>query len=352
MPFISSSYLELYHFLRSQQEQYLYHERVWVQHIDRINQCTVFTFQRIDLDICEELNPFICEIDPKVVISFLSWRDDVVTLAIMGVVGATVLLLTLIFGLWCSKSQRRKKQRLERRNSIRQSLRSLKSIGSTNGLSDVGYRRPVPVSGKSSSRLSDDYKMMKSGSLDSMDKSQYNSSVEDAQSYDIYEAHNPGFPQSFELSYQNRGFRDNSTFASRENNTDYYNDNTLPLTPSTDSILDMKRGLDSTNSFRPSDYYAHTPPMDSPDPYYYNPPPMQTYDDYNNSVLELSQARSHSQALLETNLDDGTTSAHLLPKAKSEAFLETNLDGDEKPEHRTKLSLANRSKSQPLETSM
>lgn len=35
-----------------------------------------------------------------------------------------------------------------------------------------------------------DYKKM-NGSLDSMDKSQFNSSVEDTQSFDIYETHNP-----------------------------------------------------------------------------------------------------------------------------------------------------------------
>lgn len=354
MPYITRNYLELYHFLRSHQENYLYYDRVWVQHIDRINQCTVFTYQRVDTDVCQRLNPFICEIDPKVHISFLSWREDVVTVAIMGIVGATFLLIALIIGLWWSKSRRRNKQRLERRNSIRQSLRSLKSIGSTNGLSDLGYRRPVPVTGKPTSKMVEDYKKMMHGSLDSMDKSQLNSSLDETQSYDIYEAHNPSLQPSFEIAYQNRGFRDNSTFVSRENNAEsYYDGNTLPMTPSTDSVLDMKRGLDSSNSFRPSDYYAHTPTPESPEPYFYNnPPSMQTYVDYNNSVLELAQPRSHSQALLETNLDEGTTSAHLLPKSKSEAFLETNLDSEDLPEMGEALSLTNRSKSQPLETSM
>lgn len=53
------------------------------------------------------------------------------------------------------------------------------------------------------------------GSLDSMDKSQFNSSLEeDTQSYDIYEAHNPnaatvpsaGTKSNFvDLTYQNHG---------------------------------------------------------------------------------------------------------------------------------------------------
>lgn len=86
-----------------------------------------------------------------------------------------------------------------------------------------------------------------------MEKSTFNSSIEDNQSYDIFEAHNPnpagystysattnGFqnpmtkppqqsfpkpqndyvtPSTFGLAYRNEGFRDNSTFASTANST-------------------------------------------------------------------------------------------------------------------------------------
>jgi hypothetical protein len=93
------------------------------------------------------------------------------------------------------------------------------------------------------------------GSIDSMDKSQFNSSLDDTHSYDIYEAHNPhpafGYAASatstavggganvefnkaardprleneavnaivhppFNLAFRNEGYKDNSTFASRE----------------------------------------------------------------------------------------------------------------------------------------
>lgn len=48
------------------------------------------------------------------------------------------------------------------------------------------------------------------GSIDSMDKSQLNSSLEEeTQSYDIYEAHNPSASEavnpSFDLAYRNQG---------------------------------------------------------------------------------------------------------------------------------------------------
>lgn len=86
-----------------------------------------------------------------------------------------------------------------------------------------------------------DYKKMSvnGGSLDSMDKSQLNSSIEeDTHSYDVYEAHNPRYSPSsgselkgvvshkfpndnpmFDLAYRNEGFRNHSTFTSRNNST-------------------------------------------------------------------------------------------------------------------------------------
>lgn len=64
MPYLLSNlnYFTLYEFIRKQQQWYLYSDRVWVQHIDRINECTLFAYQTIEVDNCEQRNPFICEI--------------------------------------------------------------------------------------------------------------------------------------------------------------------------------------------------------------------------------------------------------------------------------------------------
>jgi hypothetical protein len=62
MPYVMSDYLSLYIFLRNQQYNYHYYDRVWVQHIDMINRCTVFTYQRVEADNCQRLSPFLCEI--------------------------------------------------------------------------------------------------------------------------------------------------------------------------------------------------------------------------------------------------------------------------------------------------
>lgn len=62
MPYIMGNYIGLYQFLRSQSQWYQYSDRVWVQHIDRINKCTAFTATTIEIDDCDHKNPFICEI--------------------------------------------------------------------------------------------------------------------------------------------------------------------------------------------------------------------------------------------------------------------------------------------------
>lgn len=156
--------------------------------------------------------------------------------------------------------------------------------------------------------------MVSNGSIDSMEKSTYTSSIEDNQSYDIYEAHNPnpsGFAYSptieyhkspskfdkqyniqtndYDLAFKNEGFRDNSTFASNSNYqsqaesmqdaavndetpivqsestnisyppSEYYNTDTLPLNSTlgkSDSTLEMKQAIGKSNGYA----YPNTKP--------------------------------------------------------------------------------------------
>ncbi|XP_067009482.2 protein bark beetle [Anabrus simplex] len=402
VPYVMSNYLHLYQFLRLQQQFYHFYDRVWVQHIDMINQCTVFAFQTVEVDHCLRLNPFLCEIDPKVHIDPLSWRDDVLTVAVIGVVGLAILLVAIAGGCWYTKSRHRRAERLERRNSIRQSLRSLRSVGlaSSHGFPEIGPRHKPTGSQKSSPTFTKglDYKKMMNGSFDSMDKSQFNSSVEDNNSYDIYEAHNPdtsartfGYTSdfrgateavnpSFDLTYRNEGFKDNSTFPSRDNwhsrpmseytdespGTIDYNSSTLPLDTSltmTDSTLEMKHGLeyDNQGAYQPhlqydtpsTDYPVPPPPLDE-ETYPLAPSPPPTFQNFANSGTNLLDTsidedpvlRPQSQVLLETNLDDEPPPP---VRSKSEALLETNLDLYIPPSEPMNF---NRSKSQPLETSM
>jgi len=61
MPYVMSNYFALYQFLKSQQQYYMYYDRVWVQHLGKINKCTAFTYQTIEEDHCDQLLPFLCE---------------------------------------------------------------------------------------------------------------------------------------------------------------------------------------------------------------------------------------------------------------------------------------------------
>ncbi|XP_063914202.1 protein bark beetle isoform X2 [Zophobas morio] len=302
------NYVELYEFLRSQQQWYLYSDRVWVQHIDRINECTIFAYQKVETDDCEQRNPFICEIDPKVSISILPLTDDLVTIVAFSSVALALLLIGIVGICWWSKSKYRHAQRLERRNSIRQSLHSLRSVGLAPGtFADANYRRKAAQLSTRSTDTLTKKMITTNGSIDSMEKSTYTSSIDDNQSYDVYEAHNPNpsafaysptieyhkspnrfenqyaKPNGYDLGFKNEGFRDNSTFATNSNYqsraesiqdnaneetpiiqdnggnsvsyppSEYYTTDTLPLSTTSgksDSTLDLKKGIDDINKNR------------------------------------------------------------------------------------------------------
>ncbi|KAL4715552.1 hypothetical protein ACJJTC_009178 [Scirpophaga incertulas] len=238
MPYVSGSlnYAHLYEFLRRQNQWLLNSDRVWVNHIDYIKECTSFSFSSVYITDCNEKNAFICEIDPKITIDPMSWRGDMLAVAFVGLLLATVLLVGAVLICWYSKSKHRHLQRLERRNSIRQSLHSAITTF-INKLLKVDTNFQSTRSTDTLTKGSDYRKMLTSStSIESMEKSQFNSSIEDTQSFDIYEAHNPSanvmplkhstfikkpaspeysIPQSnnrpFNLAYRNEGYRENST---------------------------------------------------------------------------------------------------------------------------------------------
>ena len=112
------------------------------------------------------------------------WTDDALTVSLLGSSAAALLLVILCVAFWVSKSRHRASQRFERRNSIRASIRSSRSfnsLASSSGFLDSGARRKPLVPAKPD--------RFHAGSVDSIAKSQFNSSVEDNRSFDIYEVH-------------------------------------------------------------------------------------------------------------------------------------------------------------------
>lgn len=77
---------------------------------------------------------------------------DTLAVGVISVACVTILLITLAGACWWAKSRHRRAERLERRNSIRQSLRSLRSVGlgtsqSGSMYTDFAHRHKiVPVS--------------------------------------------------------------------------------------------------------------------------------------------------------------------------------------------------------------
>lgn len=79
--------------------------------------------------------------DPKVNIDPLAWTSDSVTIGAMVTGILTLVLIVLILVFCYTKSKQREMQRLERRNSVRASIRSSRSFTSMASLSEAGYRR-------------------------------------------------------------------------------------------------------------------------------------------------------------------------------------------------------------------
>lgn len=72
----------------------------------------------------------------------LKWRDDFVNIAVTGLIFGCLICVASVLCCWCAKSKRRQVQRLNRRNSIRQSLTSLRSLSlSQPAFSELNYRR-------------------------------------------------------------------------------------------------------------------------------------------------------------------------------------------------------------------
>lgn len=233
-----------------------------------------------------------------------------------------------------------------------------------------------------------------------MEKSVYNSSVEDDHSYNTYESQhpNPTFdysspveyhksparfensyakPSQYDLAFKNQGFKDTSTFASNSNYqsqagsvqdeasisdetpiiqpyasntlpvyapTDYYNTDTLPLRDFEEE--EEKRAYNPQYSReRPvglmEELKSRMPPTRKQSPTYSDQLAQIAYHPEHNIV---GLAHPHSAPELEPKPR---------PRAKSEALLETNFEfAPEQEDYPHPLGESTKWKSQPLETAM
>lgn len=277
MPFIRVTHEEVTHFVETQQYYFdrRYH-RFWVQTFDvDIDECTVLINGYIRTHNCDDRLPFVCERDPDIGARIPElWYRETLGIAALVISSVTALLTLICISCWLCKSRHRHKEKLERRNSIRASIRSNRSYSSSlNTLTESGYRkqiekaiqstrpqRPLPPTTSTQSMYSE--KM--NGSVDSVLKSpsQFggDSSYDggDTQSYqtsqraDDYSdigdrfAADPRLENAnidilvhptFDLTYENRGFKPTPSM-SRASEPRVW-------TPVTDSTLDIKRSNQS-----------------------------------------------------------------------------------------------------------
>lgn len=70
MPFIRGGTDVLWLYLQRQMVHLRYPDRVWIQDLSHLEQCTSFLYRTVEIDDCNSKRGFICEIDPKVRDSF------------------------------------------------------------------------------------------------------------------------------------------------------------------------------------------------------------------------------------------------------------------------------------------
>ncbi|KAK4322844.1 hypothetical protein Pmani_006428 [Petrolisthes manimaculis] len=295
LPFLQKWYWEVQHWLLEQQPQYLWqYDMVWVQHLDIIRGCAAFVNRQVRSVDCNLNLPFICESDPDKTIDKFAWTSDPLAVAAIAVTIGCIVLVVACVSCWCCKSRQRRKERIWRRNSIRASIRSNRSALSTTtsgGFSDIAQRRiiedpqrAVAMKGNETggaARMSNGL----SGSFDSIAKSQLNSSVDDEDpSYVVYEETTtqspPGYSSttldnrfigdpnlenenvnmlvrpSFNMTFQNQGFRDTS----REPSSALLNDNIPHHHWDTHN---NEQPSSATSSFKQDSSHASTPQLGS-----------------------------------------------------------------------------------------
>lgn len=144
MPFVrASNQYELTRYVYTQQP---YFDRrrypVWVQSFDvPIGSCSVLVDGSVRVHDCNDELPFLCERDPEIGISTATlafWYQEPLGMAAMGITLITCILSLACVCCWICKSRHRHLEKLERRNSIRASIRSSRSFASMNTINSDG----------------------------------------------------------------------------------------------------------------------------------------------------------------------------------------------------------------------
>lgn len=149
MPFVSTNYDDITAYLYQQNDNY--DKRfwpIWVQSFQySTDECTALINERIEPRTCGEKLTFICEKDPLVrplATVYDNWYKDSLMVTVL-IVSTTIASLAFIcVCCWLCKSRARHNEKLQRRNSIRASIRSNRSYSmSINSLNEIAYKKQI-----------------------------------------------------------------------------------------------------------------------------------------------------------------------------------------------------------------
>ncbi|KAF8773809.1 Protein bark beetle like protein [Argiope bruennichi] len=270
MPYIKTKHAELMEFVKEQQYYYQhYSDRFWIRSLDiSPRECAVLVNRKVVKHPCDEYFPFLCERDPEITVSTRLWFMEPLTIAFLGVTAFALIFVVLCVGFWLCKSRQRYREKLERRNSIRASIRSNRSL---TGFSELGYKRRIERAFETESEPKP-APMKMNGSLDSVEKSasRFSCSLDDSYENTLGDTSSSRVPNgdfsgfggfrpdaqhenrtadlmarpTFDLTYENQCFVDRSV--SRNSN-----DISRDWSSSTGSTLDMKRSLERETKEQP-----------------------------------------------------------------------------------------------------
>ncbi|XP_022702857.1 protein bark beetle-like isoform X3 [Varroa jacobsoni] len=235
LPYLKGRYEIIENYILQTQEDYdPDYDRVWVQSIDvPLDECPVLYKRTIVSHDCQERLPILCERTQEIFVSLGDqWYVDPLSIGALSVLVLLIVCIGLFSMFWCCKSHERHLEKMERRNSIRASIRSNKGFDYQDYKARIGAKSPV----------------YSQGSLDSVTKLPFSASrsqqtldYSDPDELDDRFAHDPALENAnidvlvkptFDMTYENQGYHDQSR-------------DSRDWSQGTGSTLDMKREIDA-----------------------------------------------------------------------------------------------------------
>lgn len=157
LPLLQGNHYEFSDFIRQQEPEFDPRvDRFWVRSFEvSRDACPALNDYRTKNYDCQDKYAFLCEKDPQVIVSLWHWHRETGGLIALILALITTVLILLCNLCWAYKSRQRYKEKMERKSSIRASVRSLSrgnlgAYASNNSLSEFSLHRQIYNPEKSS----------------------------------------------------------------------------------------------------------------------------------------------------------------------------------------------------------